>query len=77
MMPVIPEFTVDTDDNEPMSAAVYNSDLYGTTWKSLSLPEGSNTFYECILSEATPESVVKMKFKGHGLVTIKFRSGRL
>lgn len=76
MMPVIPEFTVDTDDDQPMSAQLYNSDLK-INWKDISLPEGTNTFYDCILCEATPESVVKMRFKGHGQVTIKFRSGRL
>lgn len=76
MMPVIPEFTVDTDDNQPMPAQLYNSDL-GINWKDISLPEGTNKFYDCVLCETTPESIVKMRFKGHGQLTIKFRSGRL
>ena len=76
MMPVMPEFTVDTDNNEPMPAQVLCSDLHDD-WRNLSLPEGSNVLPECVLCEATPESTIKMRFKGHGQVTIKFRSGRL
>ena len=76
IMPVVPLFIVDTDDDQPMQAQLYNSDLK-MYWTDLSLPEGSNKIYDCILCEATPESVVKMRFKGHGVVTIQFRSGRL
>lgn len=76
MMPVLPKFTVTTDDNQPMPAQLYNSDLK-LEWKDLSLPTGTNTLYDCILCEVTPESVVKMRFKGHGHVTMDFRSGRL
>ena len=76
MMPVIPEFTVTTTDGNPMLAQLYNSDLK-FNWKDINLPNGSGIVYDCILSEATPESVVKMRFKGHGTVTMKFRSGRL
>ena len=76
MMPVIPEFTVDTDDDQPMEAGVYCSDLQ-SDWRAITLPEGSNKIYNCILCEATPDSIVKMRFKGHGNVTIDFRSGRL
>ena len=76
MMPVMPEFEVATDDTQPMPAQLYNSDLK-IYWKNISLANGTKTYYDCILCEVTPESVVKMRFKGHGLVTIRFRSGRL
>ena len=77
MMPVMPEFIVDTDDNQPMAAQLFNSDL-GVNWRDYSLPEGPPvSFYNLIFCEMTKQSVVKMRFKGHGTVTIKFRSGRL
>ena len=76
-MPVIPEFTIDTYNNEPILAQLYNSDLYGTTWKDFELPEGTYQLYDLIFCEETPESVVKMRFKNPGHATIKFRSGRL
>lgn len=75
-MPVMPVFTVDTINNQPMQAQLYNSDL-GINWKTFSLPEGSNSFYDLIFCEFTPESKVKMRFRNPGTVTIKFRSGRL
>lgn len=76
-LPVCPEFTVDTDDNEPMLCQLYNSDL-GINWKEYSLTEArTSSFYDLIFCEFTPESVVKMKFKNPGNVSIKFRSGRL
>ena len=76
MMPVIPEFTVAAEENQPIQMQLYNSDLK-MNWKEFSLPGGTYTLYDCILCETTPESVVKMRFKGHGNVTINFRSGRL
>lgn len=78
MMPVMPLFTVVTDDpTQPIQAQLYNSDLK-YNWKDISLPSGeSYVLYNCILCETTPESVVKMRFKGHGQVTMNFRSGRL
>ena len=77
-MPIIPELTVDTDNNQPMEAQLYNSDLYGDQWKTLSLPEAATyKLYDLVLCEETPESVVKMRFRNPGTITIKFRSGRL
>lgn len=86
MMPVIPEFTVTSTDGNPIYAQVYNTDLK-LNWRDVNNgagllsregnPTGSNTYHDCILCEVTPESIIKMRFKGHGHVTIDFRSGRL
>ena len=78
-MPVIPEITVDTLDGQPMLAQLKNTDLYGDTWKDFSLPERGSSYklYDLIFCEETPESVVKMRFKNPGTVTLSFRSGRL
>ena len=80
MMPVIPKFTITSLDGNPIYAQVYNSDLK-FNWKDVNngagMPQGTNTYYDCILCETTPESIIKMRFKGHGQVTINFRSGRL
>lgn len=82
MMPVNPEFIVDTTNNQPMIAQLYNSDL-GMNWVEFSLPEGTNNIqnnpdlYDLIFCEFTPESKIKMRFRNPGVVTIKFRSGRL
>lgn len=81
-MPVYPEFIVDTVDNQPMYAQLYNTDL-NMNWEEFTLQEGTNNIYtnpdlyRCVFCEMTPESVVKMRFKNPGVVTIKFRSGRL
>lgn len=85
MMPVMPEFTVTEEDESHIYAQLWNTDLYGQTWVNVN--KGSDgecqplstgkVYYDCILSEATPESVIKMRFKGHGLITMMFRSGRL
>ena len=84
MMPVIPQFTVTPDSGSAIYAQLWNTDLYGKVWKDVNKgtngvgrPLTSGKFYDCILSEATPESVIKMQFKGHGRVTMAFRSGRL
>ena len=80
MMPVMPEFTVTSNDGNPIYAQVYNTDLK-LNWKDVNngdgMPSGTKTYYDCILCEVTPESIIKMRFKGHGSVTINFRSGRL
>lgn len=80
MMPVIPKFTVTTQDSNPIYAQVYNTDLK-LNWRDVNngagMAQGTNTYYDCILCEVTPESIIKMRFKGHGNVTIDFRSGRL
>ena len=82
MMPVMPKFTITGSD---IYAQVYNTDLYGNNWKNVNKDSDGNgqplesdkTYYDCILCEVTPESVVKMNFKGHGMITMDFRSGRL
>ena len=76
MMPVCPEFTVDTINGQPLQAQLYNSDL-GINWKTFSIPEGTTKFYDLIFCEFTPQSQVKMRFRNPGQLTIKFRSGRL
>ena len=80
MMPVMPKFTVASLDGNPIYAQVYNTDLK-LNWRDVNggngMPTGTNTYHDCILCETTPESVIKMRFKGHGQVTINFRSGRL
>lgn len=83
MMPVMPKFTVTPDSGSQIYAQVYNTDLK-MNWTDVNKDSNgtgqsltSGTFYDCILCEATPESIIKMRFKGHGHVTIDFRSGRL
>lgn len=77
MMPVIPELTVTlSDETQPIVAQLYNTDLK-MNWKEYSLTSGTYKLYDLILCETTPESEIKMKFKGHGHVTMDFRSGRL
>lgn len=72
MMPVIPEITV----SDAMQCQLYNSDL-GITWKTFNLSPNVKKYPGIILCEFTAESKIKMRFKGTGIVTIKFRSGRL
>lgn len=85
--------TTDDDGNETETtttstvpnyiyAQLYNSDLgnnYSDTdeskWKKLYA--GSNEFYDWIFCELYTTSVIKMKFKGLGKVSINFRSGGL
>lgn len=81
MMPVMPKFTITGTD---IYAQVWNTDLNGQVWTNVNKdsdgnaqPLESKTYYDCILCEVTPESVIKMRFKGHGHVTMDFRSGRL
>lgn len=75
-MPATPILTVTLDGEDPITAQLYNSDLH-YEWKEFSLTAGTYKLYDLILCEETPESIVKMRFKGHGQVTINFRSGRL
>ena len=81
MMPVMPKFTITGTD---IYAQVWNTDLNGQNWTNVNKDSSGNaqaleskTYYDCILCEVTPESVIKMRFKGHGHVTMDFRSGRL
>ena len=76
MMPVMPKFTTTGAD---IYAQVWNTDLHGENWTNVNngSPLGSDIYYDCVLCEATPESVIKMRFKGHGRITMDFRSGRL
>lgn len=78
MMPVMPRFVVTTEEGQSVYAQLYNSDLK-LNWRDVNKgnPITSNTYYDCILCETTPESVIKMRFKGHGSVQMNFRSGRL
>jgi hypothetical protein len=74
MMPVIPDFTVTGE----VYAQLYNTDLkknWTNVNKGAALRNGQ--IYDCILCEVTPESEIKMRFKGHGNVSLDFRSGRL
>jgi hypothetical protein len=74
MMPVIPDFTVTGE----VYAQLYNTDLkknWTNVNKGAALHDGQ--IYDCILCEVTPESEIKMRFKGHGNVSLDFRSGRL
>ena len=84
MMPVMPEFVVTPMEGHPIYAQLWNTDLYGKTWKNVNKgPDGngqplaSKQYYDCILCEVTPESEIKMQFKGQGSVQMNFRSGRL
>ena len=78
MMPVMPRFVVTTEEGQSIYAQTYNTDLKWD-WKNVNNgdPVGSDTYYDCILCETTPESIIKMRFKGHGTVQLDFRSGRL
>ena len=78
MMPVMPRFVVTAEEGQSVYAQTYNSDLKWN-WKDVNSGSalGSDTYYDCILCEVTPESVIKMRFKGHGTVQLDFRSGRL
>ena len=81
MMPVMPKFTITGSD---IYAQLWNTDLYGEKWVNVNKDSNGNgqileskTYYDCILCEVTPESVIKMQFKGHGNIAMDFRSGRL
>ena len=78
MMPVMPKFTVTVPEGQAIYAQLYNTDLK-LNWKDVNngQPLTSGTFYDCILCEVTPESQVKMRFKGQGSLQMDFRSGRL
>lgn len=77
-MPVIPTITVDTNNNQPMLAQLKNTDLFGDRWVNFSFAErASYKDYNFILCEETPESVVKLRLKNPGVITLDFRSGRL
>lgn len=85
MMPVIPKFTVETEEGHPIYAQIWNTDLYGEQWRDINRnssgvgnPIVTGTYQDCILCETIPDvSVIKMRFKGIGKVSMDFRSGRL
>lgn len=89
MMPVMPKFKVEQNEGQSTEPQVYaqiwNTDLYGEVWKNVNKDKDGNAqplengkqYYDCTLCEVTPESVIKMQFKGHGKISLDFRSGRL
>ncbi len=84
MMPVMPVFTITAEPGHPIYAQVYNTDLKWN-WTNVNKDKDGNAqpletdkqYHDCILCEVTPESQIKMRFKGKGSVRMMFRSGRL
>lgn len=84
MMPVMPVFTITAEPGHPIYAQVYNTDLKWN-WTNVNKDANGNAqpletnkqYHDCILCEVTPESQIKMRFKGKGSVRMMFRSGRL
>ena len=84
MMPVMPEFRITAEEGHPIYAQVYNTDLK-MDWTNVNKDSNGQgqplvtgkTYYDCILCEVTPESQIKMRFRGRGTVSMIFRSGRL
>lgn len=75
--PLVPSFSVSLDEGETeIFAQLYNKDL-GINWLEKEMPNGTSSFYDYIFCELNNGSEVKMKFKGHGKVSINFRSGGL
>lgn len=73
--PVVPTFTCTGVDGETYMS-LYNPDL-GYNWYEKKLQNGTIQYPDIVLSNNTKASVLKMKFKGTGIVTIDFRSGRI
>lgn len=84
MMPVMPVFTITAEPGHPIYAQVYNTDLKWN-WTNVNKDKDGNVqpletdkqYHDCVLCEVTPESQIKMRFKGKGSVRMMFRSGRL
>ena len=84
MMPVMPIFTITAEPGHSIYAQVYNTDLKWN-WTNVNKDANGNgqpletdkQYHDCILCEVTPESQIKMRFKGQGSVRMMFRSGRL
>lgn len=75
--PIVPTFIVSLDEGETkLDAQLYNKDL-SINWLEHELANGNNTLYDYIFCELNNGSEVKMKFKGHGYLSIDFRSGGL
>lgn len=78
--PVVPIINVELDQGETeMYVQLYNKDL-GINFDSTNgktLVNGENKFYDFIICELNDGSEIKMRFKGHGKVSIYFRSGGL
>lgn len=80
--PVVPKFTVIVTEGDTIDAQLYVRDL-SINWRERHMTTGSHTYYDYILVELYETNAndanptVKMKFKGHGVVSIDFRRGGL
>lgn len=83
-MPVVPKFHVTVESGETIDAQLYVKDL-GINWRERHIPTGTHVYYDFVMIElnepvvnsSTQQPTVKMKFKGHGVMSIEFRSGGL
>lgn len=68
------ELTIDTIS--PMDVQLYSNSL-DIPWVARQLTDGANQFYDYIFCDLNSDSLTLMKFKGHGTVSIDFKSGDL
>lgn len=81
--PVVPNFIVTVTSGDTLDSWLYVSDFDNIAWdendttRIKNMQTGTNTYYDYILCDLNDDTVVKIKFKGHGLVSIDFNSGDL
>lgn len=71
--PVCPTFTVSSTDGNGMVIKLYNRELNILLDKVF--PDGSTQDPEYILSNISSNNILIVSFKGHGTVSVDFRSG--
>lgn len=75
--PIVPTFIVEVDNpGTKLYTKLWNSDL-GIDGLELDLPAGTYQLSDFVLCEFSHTSSIQIGFKGHGYVSIDYRSGRL
>ena len=80
--PVVPKFTITVTEGDTIDTQLYVRDL-SINWRERHMTTGTHTFYDYVMVELydtnanVANPTVKMKFKGHGVITIDFRRGGL
>lgn len=75
-MPIVPSFIVTLDSGDSMDMELYCPD-FNMLWRGKPLKAGTNKFYDIYMAKLNEDSEIKIRFKGHGKVSIDFRSGGL
>lgn len=81
--PVVPKFVVTVTEGTTLDTQLYVRDL-SINWRERHMTTGTHEFYDYVMIELDDDVVinsqqptVKMRFKGHGVITLDFRRGGL